>query len=145
MVWEVEVGRSPLPASKTCTYHSGWASQVGLVVKNLHSRRHKRCSFDPWVRKIPWRRAWQPTSVVLPGEWHGQRSLVVYSPGGCKESTGWKQLSTHHQGYLGIPSGSVQFSSVTQLCPTLCDPMNRSMPGLPVHHKLPEFTQTHVH
>ena len=40
---------------------------------------------------------------------------------------------------------SVQFSSVAQLCPTLCDPMNCSMPGLPVHHQLPEFTQTHVH
>ena len=40
---------------------------------------------------------------------------------------------------------SVQFSSVAQSCPTLCDPMNASMPGLPVHHKLPEFTQTHVH
>ena len=40
---------------------------------------------------------------------------------------------------------SVQFSSVAQSCPTLCDPMNRSMPGLPVHHQLPEFTQTHVH
>ena len=37
------------------------------------------------------------------------------------------------------------FSSVTQSCPTLCDPMNRSTPGLPVHHQLPEFTQTHVH
>ena len=40
---------------------------------------------------------------------------------------------------------SYQFSSVAQSCPTLCDPMNRSMPGLPVHHHLPEFTQTHVH
>ena len=40
---------------------------------------------------------------------------------------------------------SVQFSSVTQSCLTLCDPMNRSVPGLPVHHQLPEFTQTHVH
>ena len=40
---------------------------------------------------------------------------------------------------------SVQFSSVAQSCPTLCDPMNRSMPGLPVHHQLPEFTQTHAH
>ena len=40
---------------------------------------------------------------------------------------------------------SVQFSSVTQSCPTLCGPMNRSMPGLPVHHQLPGFTQTHVH
>ena len=38
-----------------------------------------------------------------------------------------------------------QFSSVTQSCPTLCNPMNRSTPGLPVHHQLPEFTQTHVH
>ena len=38
-----------------------------------------------------------------------------------------------------------QFSSVAQSCPTLCDPMNHSMPGLPVHHQLPEFTQTHVH
>ena len=38
-----------------------------------------------------------------------------------------------------------QFSSVAQSCPTLCDPMNRSMPGLPVHHQLPEFTQTQVH
>ena len=37
------------------------------------------------------------------------------------------------------------FSSVAESCPTLCDPMNRSMPGLPVHHQLPEFTQTHVH
>ena len=40
---------------------------------------------------------------------------------------------------------SVQFSSVAQLCSTLCDPMNRSTPGLPVHHHLSEFTQTHVH
>ena len=39
----------------------------------------------------------------------------------------------------------VHFSSVAQSCPTLCDPMNLSMPGLPVHHQLPEFTQTHVH
>ena len=40
---------------------------------------------------------------------------------------------------------SVQFSSVAQSCPILCDPMNHSTPGLPVHHQLPEFTQTHVH
>ena len=40
---------------------------------------------------------------------------------------------------------SVQFSSVAQSCPTLCDPMNHSTSGLPVHHQLPEFTQTHVH
>ena len=49
----------------------------------------------------------------------------------------------NHQGCPRI--ASVQFSSVTQSCPTLCNPMNRSTPGLPVHHQLPEFTQTHVH
>ena len=48
-------------------------------------------------------------------------------------------------GDLGLIPGSVQFSSVAQSRPTLCDPMNRSTPGLPVHHQLPEFTQTHVH
>ena len=49
------------------------------------------------------------------------------------------------QKHIKVSIRSVQFSSVTQLCPTLCDPMNRSTPGLPVHHQLPEFTQTHVH
>ena len=41
--------------------------------------------FHPWVRKIPWRRTWEPTAVFLPGESHGQKSLVGYSPWGHKE------------------------------------------------------------
>ena len=45
-----------------------------------------RPGFDPWVGKIPWRRAWQPTLVFLLGESHGQRSLAGYSPWGLKES-----------------------------------------------------------
>ena len=49
----------------------------------------------------------------------------------------------HFEFILG--RSSVQFSSVAQSCPTLCDPTNCSMPGLPVHHQLPEFTQMHVH
>ena len=49
-------------------------------------RRCKRCGFDPWVGKIPWRRAWEPTPVFLPGESHGQRSLAGYSLWGLKES-----------------------------------------------------------
>ena len=44
-----------------------------------------------------------------------------------------------------FPFSSIQFSSVAQSCPTLCDPMNHSTPGLPVHHQLPEFTQTLIH
>ena len=47
--------------------------------------------------------------------------------------------------YYRISKFRVQFSSVAQSCPTLCDPMNCSTPGLPIHHKLPDFTQTHVH
>ena len=47
--------------------------------------------------------------------------------------------------HLSHQFSSFQFSSVAQLCPTLCNPMNRSTPGLLVHHQLPEFTQTHVH
>ena len=50
-----------------------------------------------------------------------------------------------HQGSPSPPFSSVQFSSVTQSCLTLCDPMNHRTPGLPVHHQLPEFTETHVH
>ena len=46
--------------------------------------------------------------------------------------------------FRALLGASVQFSSVAQSCPTLCNPMNRSTPGLPVHHQLPEFTQTHV-
>ena len=55
----------------------------------------------------------------------------------------WSESNS--SGYWGVTVGSIQFSSVAQSCPTLCDPMNRSMPGLPVYHQLPEFTQTHVH
>ena len=56
-------------------------SQVVLVVKNPpQCRRCKRCGFNPWVRKIPWRRAWQPTPIFLPGESLGQRSLVNHGP-----------------------------------------------------------------
>ena len=49
-------------------------------------RKHKRCMFNPWVRKIPWSRTWQPTPVFLPGKFHGQRSLVGFSPGVHNES-----------------------------------------------------------
>ena len=46
----------------------------------------RKCGFDPWVRKIPWRKVWQPTPVFLPGKSLGQRSLAGYSPWGRKES-----------------------------------------------------------
>ena len=55
----------------------------------------RRRGFDPWVGKIPWRRAWQPTPVFLPGESHGQRSLAGYSPPGRQESDTAEHTHTH--------------------------------------------------
>ena len=60
---------------------------------------------------------------------------------GCTGSSGLRR-PTHKRMEI---KQSDQIRSVTQSCPTLCDPINRSTPGLPVHHQLPEFTQTHVH
>ena len=88
----------PIPTSRFhgagCTIFAGkiaWTLQNlgfpgGAVVKTCQCGRHKRCRFDPWVGKIPWRRKWQPTPVFLPGKSNGQRSLAGYSPWGYKES-----------------------------------------------------------
>ena len=59
-------------------------------------RRSKRCGFDLWVGKIPWRRAWQPTPVVLPGKSHGQRILAEHSPWGSQTVRHDEQLNHHH-------------------------------------------------
>ena len=56
----------------------------------------------------------------------------------------WKSRAVSYSSVYSKSLSSVQFSPVTQLCPTLCNPMDCSMPGLPVHHRLLKFTQTHV-
>ena len=73
------------------------ASQVELVVKNppASAGRHRRCTFDPQIRKIPWRRAWLPTPVFLPRESHGQRSLAGAVHRVTQSQTWLKQLSMH--------------------------------------------------
>ena len=65
-----------------CIYIGGAGSKVSAC----QCRRCKRHKFESWVRKIPWRRAWQFTPVFLLGESLGQRSQAGYSPQGCKES-----------------------------------------------------------
>ena len=65
-------------------YTMFWASLVAQTIMHVCLQRG-RPGFDPWVRKIPWRRKWQPIPVVLHGEFHGLRSLVGYSPWGCRE------------------------------------------------------------
>ena len=73
-------------------------------------RRNKRCGFDPWVGKIPWKKAWQPTPGFLPGESHGQRSLVGYSPKGCKELDMTEQLSMPTRIFLLIKNVTCHIS-----------------------------------
>ena len=63
---------------------------VAHMVKNLPAVQ--KTGFDPWVRKIPWRRKWQSTLALLPGKSHGQRSLIGYSPWGRKESDTTERL-----------------------------------------------------
>ena len=62
--------------------------------------QRRRPGFDPWVRKIPWRRKWQPTPVFLPGKSHGQRSLAGYSPWGCKGSDTTERRHSSLQNHL---------------------------------------------
>ena len=65
-----------------------------LVTPSLVAQEVKRLSvmWETWVRKIRWRRKWQPTPVLLPGKFHGWRNLVGYSPWGCKELDTTEQL-----------------------------------------------------
>ena len=72
------------------------ASLVAQMIKNLPAVQCGRPGFDSWVGKIPWRREWQPTPVFVPGEFHGQRSLVGNSPWGCRVRHHWAtNIHTH--------------------------------------------------
>ena len=75
---------------------TGLIFSAGLPWWLKHLRIHQQCrrpGFNPWVGKFPWRRDWLPTPIFLPGEFHGQRSLVGYSPWCCKESDTAERLT----------------------------------------------------
>ena len=99
--WTEEPGRLQSMGSQRVEHD--WATShayvhtlyVGLPLWLSWWRIHLQCGrpgFDPWVGKIPWRRKWQSTPGLLPGESHGQRSLVGYSPWGLKESDTTERL-----------------------------------------------------
>ena len=88
--------------------------------------------------------------LLAPGQNSGVGSLSllqqIFRTQGSNPGLPRCRQTLYHLSHQGSPyMSSVQFSSVTQSCLTLRDPMNCSTPGLPVHHQLPEFTQTHVH
>ena len=72
------MGRKEKAELRTTPSHLSFPGSASDKEPTCQCRRHKRCRFDPWVRKIPWRRAWPPTPVFLPKEPHGQRSLAGY-------------------------------------------------------------------
>ena len=96
---------------------------------------------NKYSKNVPWESANQQRAIYL--------DTLFPSTELCIINLGFDILSICALEFISIKLSfdmlSVQFSSVAQLCPTFCDPMNRSTPGLPVHHRLPEFTQTHVH
>ena len=116
---------------KTMKEHSGWYSLLSWPWTPVFGR------LTPWIFTKPC-----STTLLLSASF----AIRKYPPGEIASNASFISLDTPlypglgHVGFL-MP----QFSSVTQSCPTLCDPMNRSMPGLHVHHQFREFTQTCFH
>ena len=103
--------------------HKLWGFPGGTSSKEpaCQCRKYKRCKFDPWVRKISWRRSWQPVPVFLPGESHGQRNLAGYGPWGRKESemTEATQQSTPQTlWYSSLQKVDLYFSPLMSLLPS---------------------------
>ena len=84
--------------------------------KESTCRRPKSHQLDPWVRKIPWRRKWQPIPVFLLGKSHGQRNLEGYSPWGCKESDVTEHRAQYHISPHDLPGWRIS------LWNTVCNP-----------------------
>ena len=92
-------------------------------------RRHKRGGFDPWVRKISWRREWLPILALLPGESHGQRSLADDSPWLTQRWVWWSDLACTYSLYLAFLFCSSNLQSTSGLLPRAC-PETRSIISL---------------
>ena len=113
------------------------ASQAILGAKNLPANAGdiKKYEFNPWVRKIPWRRKRQPTPVFLPGKYHGQRSLVGYRPWGRKELDMTERLSVWMHNANGLqeapylrPAWVSRTRQKLQSCPATTNILQRTSP-----------------
>ena len=114
---------------------SGVPRCIGVKEPTCQCRRHKEIPGpDPWIRKIPWRREWQPTPVFLHGESQGQRTLAGYSPWGHRESDTTERLtlSLHFQCVLALPHLTSFFSD---LFGRLCASMKEILPAILVNNR----------
>ena len=89
-------------SQETITSNMGLSRRHSGTESAWQCRSCKRCGFNPCTRKIPSSRKWQPTPVILPVKFHGQRSLEGYSPWCCKESDTTEKLSMHAYPYVQI-------------------------------------------
>ena len=89
----------PIPLSNSLTPAVFPTVQLNLTLAQMvrSCLQCRRCGFDSWVGKIPWRREWQPSAIFLSGKFYGQRSLVGYSPWDCKELDTTEHTQRQHQ------------------------------------------------
>ena len=123
--------------------------ETDLQTPRLPRRQHSQRRKSKGALRVKARRR---SDVTTPGQTHGGTVGAVRQKRINQTHASWKGkyraaiTFVENSGESKIfRKNALQFSSVAQSCPTLCDPMNRSTPGLPGHHHLPEFTQTHVH
>ena len=123
-IWKIKQGPSDFPVSHLINKLSIYVA-LGLP---WWLRRYSVClkcgrpGFSPWVRKISWRSKWQATPVLLPGKFHGGRSLVGYSPWGRKESDTTERLHFKSSFYTGQKETLTTFNSNSLNC-VPCKPM----------------------
>ena len=108
----------------------------GMFIVLTDIKHLKECQTCVNIMFVEWKNKRIPWNI----SWSGEHRR---GGGNCERKSEWFRI--HGLWVSETQFSSVQFSSVAKSCPTLCDPMNHSTPGLPVHHHLPEFTQTHVH
>ena len=121
-VWNLCLFKTDEVVSVNCSYtpwSQGFPGGAGGKEPACQCRRCKRRGFDLWIRKIPWRRVWQPTPASLPGEARGQRSLAGYSPWGGEVGHDWVTELLLHPLH---PSPCFQYSLVSFYSPLIDSP-----------------------
>ena len=144
---ELGVGRD-LKLYQVQTQRNAHLKSIYWVLANTLFQQHKRRLYT-WTSPDGQHRN-QIDYILCSQRWRSSIQSTITRPGADCGSDhelliAKFRLKSKKVGKTTRPFRSDQIRSVAQLCPTVCDPMNRSTPGLPVHHQLPEFTQTHVH
>ena len=135
IIIDIILGTIPLIVSESWNLFSNWKAYF-LLTK---IRRYKASFFPSWSSSA--RCSTEQQRGRRRNEWKDRLKLAIMA----KQIWDISTLRKSVQIITCFQFSSVQFSSVAQSCPTLCNNMNRTTPGLPVHHQLLEFTQTHVH